>query len=263
VRKHFYLLALILMLTISAGGLQAKDKRNKKTPTKIELQNCSLVRISYSAWAEDAAEVLPEGYTPAGADAEGKIYVLVDITQCENIRVNDRFDVGGGTLYHEILPFGVINPDGDRIGWGFPATHTNPKARAAFRRAGMPCWPAKELIAKVEIDLVDGTVVGEAVTDNLRPFGPDLYATFDGPAEYRSTWPAGAIGPPQHHFFRGRVTALTWAAVDDVDFYFGPPPDIEYEGNFALPVIEFQVFPPFGDKLDCFSGHSLIVEGVR
>lgn len=262
-RKQIYLLAITLILLVSVRGLGAKENRNEEQPTKIELQNCSLVRLSYSAWADDALEELPEGYTPAGADSEGKIYVLVDITQCENFRINDKFDIGGGTLFHEILPFGVINPVGELIGWGFPTTHTNPLARAAFQRAGMPCHPAGELAAEVEIDLESGTVVGGAVADNLRPFGPDLYATFYGPAEYRATWPAGAVGSPQHHFFRDRVTALTWAAVDDVDFYFGPAPTIEYEGNFSLPVIEFQVFPPFGNKLDCFSGHSLVLEGIR
>jgi hypothetical protein len=248
------LLAVSLICVFGSGDVQAKNKW--KEPAKIELQNCSLVRLSYLAPAEAAMALLPDGYEPAPPPftPEGTVYVFADLTQCENIRIGDEFDVGGGTLYHEILVGGVFTPEGEIVQWGFPATHTNPLAREALQKVGMPCRPARDLW--IEVNLVGDTVSGGVLTDNLKPFGPDIFSTYEGPSEYWSTWPAGAKGGAQYHAWGGGVTKLTWSNVgeNDVDFYLGPVPDVDWEGDFVLPVLEMQVFPPFSDRIEVIGG---------
>jgi hypothetical protein len=108
---------------------------------------------------------------------------------------------------------------------------------------------------EVDLDFATESVSGGVYTDNLPPFGPDIFSSFEGPVEYRTTWPAGVVGSVQYHAWGGGVTGLTWANVgEDVDFYLGPVPVVEWEGDFVLPVVEMQVFPPFADRVDVIGG---------
>jgi len=210
-------LSLALLCSFGSEELQAK---NKWKPANVELQDCSMVRLTYTAYETDLMAVLPEGYTPNPPPVPawiipGVVYVMVDITQCENIRIGEDWDVGGGTLYHEFLPFGVTAPDGESGVWGFPAAHTNPLAREAIQKAGMPCRPARDLWVEIQLDLDQGTVEGATLTDNLKPFGPNLFASFGGPVQIGQTQPPGTTFPPQFHPWKGGVTKLTWTVTSE------------------------------------------------
>lgn len=258
------LLAVSLLCVFGSGDLQAQ---NKYRPAKVELQNCSWVRFDYLAPREAAEAQLHNGYTlgpPLPFIPEDKVAVLAQIIDCENFRIGEDWDVGGGAIYMEIqLPGGrgVISPEGEPLHWVYPFTVTNPLAREALQKTGINCHPAVDLWSGFDLDSDAGTVVGGVLMDNLKPFGPDLAASFEGPIEYLNTWDTNVT---EYHAFGSKVKGVTWTVTGDpVDFYWVEGvPEIEYEGEFSIPMAEVGALPPYGGRVQIAFSSSITVAGA-
>jgi len=258
------LLAVSLLCVFGSADLQAQ---NKYRPAKVELQNCSWVVFDYLAPREAAEAQLHRGYTlgpPLPIIPEDEVAALFQIIDCENFRIGEDWDVGGGAIYMEIqLPGGrgVISPEGEPLHWVYPFAVTNPLVREALHQTGVNCHPAKDLWAGFELDLDAGTAVGGALMDNLKPFGPDLTATFEGPIEYDYTWDLWTV--LEYHAFGSKVHGVTWTPSEPVDFYFVEGlPEINYEGEFSIPGAQVGLFPPFGGRVQVAFSTSVTIEGA-
>lgn len=218
-------------------------------PDRAVLHDCTLGGLNYLTSTSAAAASLPDGYAPVDADGDGTIVVIVDVFRCESFTVGS-WTIEGGTLFHEILLDGVVAPDGERVGWGFPMTHTNPLMRRMFTGIGLPGRPAQTLSVTY-----DGSH-GEVVVDNVPPFGPDLAAGFDTFVEL-FVIPAGARFV-QHHAFGNGIRAMAWTFVEDTPHFAGPPVPVDVDGAFSLPVVALL---PLG--FVAYTGHDLIVESVH
>lgn len=215
---------------------------------RVGLHDCSLVGLTYLASSADALATMPEGYRILQVDPDGNIVVIVDVTQCRSFTVRGR-DVGGGAIFHEIILGGVESPDGEVVGWGFPATHTNPQVMGGFQEVGIPGRRARHLQAT--FDGVDGSVH----IDNVPPFGPDLETSFDAVGELFVN--PGGVPFVQHHTFGNGVRAMSWTFVEDTPYQFAPPHPVAFTGEFSLPVIAIM---PLG--FTGFTGFDLFVESV-
>jgi hypothetical protein len=264
-RITLIVLSIALLCSIATGDLQAQKKWK---PAEIQLQNCSIVALDYLASTEDAMAYLHDGYTLAdpslgGLVPEGMVAVLVHIIQCENYRIGDDFDTGPGTLYHEILLGGVLSPEGDYLWWSFPYTMTNPLAREAMQHAGAKARPARDLWTEVELDVAAGTASAVAYVDNLKPFGPDLVSTFEGPVTPASIWVADEL-LAEYTAFGSGVRGVTWSAVEDAQWYtVEDVPLTEVEGDFSLPVLQMHAFAPFGGGAQVMTGLNAVVGSLE